>query len=234
MKVRVEVVAIDCLMLRLFDAIDQAHMPWLLAAAQRLRAVFADALIDLVPSYTTLMLQYDLQRIGSAQARELIAEALQDLQPVEEGAGRLQEIPVWYHPQVGPELALLARRSGLSVSQVIELHSRHEYSVFALGFAPGFAYMGLVVPELAAPRLATPRKRVTQGSVALAERQTATYPQTSPGGWNVLGRTPTALFNRELDGYSLLQPGDRVRFVAIEHAEFIRLGGDDSPLEALP
>jgi KipI family sensor histidine kinase inhibitor len=234
MKVRIEVVAIDCLMLRLFDEIDQAHMPWLLAAAQRLRAVFAEALVDLVPSYTTLMLHYDLQRVDSARARELITEALHDLQPAGEGSGRLQQIPVWYDPQVGPELALLARRSGLSVAEVIARHSGHDYSVFALGFAPGFAYMGLVVPELAAPRLATPRQRVTQGSVALAERQTATYPQTSPGGWNVLGRTPTALFDRQLDGYSLLQPGDRVRFVPIERREFLRLGGDDTPLEALP
>lgn len=233
MKVRVEVVAIDCLMLRLFDEIDEAHMPWLIAAAQRLRAVFAEALIDLVPSYTTLMLHYDLHRIGSVRARELIALALENLQPAGESGGRCHHLAVWYDPQVGPELKLLATRSGLSISQVIALHSNHEYQVFALGFAPGFAYMGLVDPQLAAPRLATPRKRVNQGSVALAERQTATYSQTSPGGWNVLGRTPTPLFDRELDGYSLLQPGDRVRFVAIEHAEFIRLGGDDTPLEAL-
>ena len=234
MKLRIEVVAIDCLMVRLFDEIDEAHMPWLMAAAQRLRAAFAEALIDLVPSYTTLMLHYDLRRVGSAQARALIEQALRDLQPVTEGGGRRHEIPVWYHPQVGPELELLANRSGLSVSEIIKLHSGQDYQVFALGFAPGFAYMGLVDPRLASPRLDTPRKRVTQGSVALAERQTATYPQTSPGGWNVLGRTPTALFDRTLDGYSLLQPGDRVRFVPVSHEQFLRLGGDDTPLEALP
>lgn len=234
MTPRIEVVAIDCLMVRLFDEIDEAHMPWLMAAAQRLRAAFAETLIDLVPSYTTLMLHYDLRRIGSAQARALIEDALRDLQPVAEGVGCRHEIPVWYHPQVGPELNLLATRSGLSMDEVIALHSGQDYQVFALGFAPGFAYMGLVDPRLASPRLDTPRKRVTQGSVALAERQTATYPQTSPGGWNVLGRTPTALFDRTLDGYSLLQPGDRVRFVRVSHDEFLRLGGDDTPLEALP
>lgn len=233
MTPRIEVVAIDCLMVRLFDEIDEAHMPWLMAAAQCLRAAFAEALIDLVPSYTTLMLHYDLRRIGSAQARALIDEALRDLQPAAEGGGRRHEIPVWYHPQVGPELELLASRSGLSVAEVIVLHSGQDYQVFALGFAPGFAYMGLVDPRLASPRLDTPRKRVPQGSVALAERQTATYPQASPGGWNVVGRTPTALFDRTVDGYSLLQPGDRVRFVPVSQDEFIRLGGDDTPLEAL-
>jgi len=233
MKLRVEGVAVDCLMLRLFDDINEAHMPWLIAAAQRLRALFADALIDLVPSYTTLMLHYDVLRIDGAQARTLINDALRDLQPADENSGRSHALPVWYDPQVGPELSRLARRSGLSVSQVIALHSAHAYRVFALGFAPGFAYMGLVDPQLAAPRLDTPRPRVPQGSVALAERQTATYPQVSPGGWNVVGRTPVALFDRALDGYSLLQPGDRVHFAPVERAEFLRLGGDDTALEAL-
>lgn len=234
MNVRVEVVAVDCLMLRLFDDIDEVHMPWLIAATQRLRALFGDALIDLVPSYTTVMLHYDVLRIDSAHARTLITQALHNLQPADENSGRSHELPVWYDPQVGPELTLLARRTGLSVSQVIALHSNHRYRVFALGFAPGFAYMGLVEPQLAAPRLVTPRQRVPRGSVALAERQTATYPQVSPGGWNVLGRTPVALFDRTLDGYSLLQPGDRVRFVPVDHAEFVRLGGDDTALEAFP
>ena len=90
-----------------------------------------------------------------------------------------------------------------------------------------------VVEEiLAAPRLSTPRKRIAAGSVGIAERQTAAYPVVSPGGWNLIGRTPCRLFGRDIEGYSLLQPGDRVRFVPIERAEFIRLGGDDSPLEA--
>jgi KipI family sensor histidine kinase inhibitor len=233
MKLRIEVVAIDCLMVRLFDAIDEANMPWMLAASQRLRDGFGAHLIDLVPSYTTLMVHYDLLALSPQQARALIVEVMVDLSPDAASAGRQHVLPVWYDPSVGPELALLAERSGLPVAEVIERHSQREYQVFALGFAPGFGFMGLVEEILAAPRIKTPRKRVPAGSVGIAERQTAVYPLQSPGGWNILGRTPAKLFDREIDGYSLLQPGDTVRFEPVDHAEFIRLGGDDSPLEAL-
>ncbi|TVT90014.1 5-oxoprolinase subunit PxpB [Pseudomonas sp. RGB] len=232
MKPRIEVVAIDCLMVRLFDVIAEANMPWMLAATQRLREGFGPALVDLVPSYTTLMVHYDLTALSPAQARELIGQALTDLQPQAQGSGQRHVLPVWYDLSVGPELSLLSQRSGLSVEDVIRRHSAHEYQVFALGFAPGFAFMGLVDEILATPRLNTPRKRVAAGSVGIAERQTAAYPVVSPGGWNLIGRTPAKLFDRERDGYSLMQPGDTVRFEAVGHAEFIKLGGDDTPLEA--
>ncbi|KAB0499873.1 5-oxoprolinase subunit B family protein [Pseudomonas vancouverensis] len=232
MNPRVEVVALDCLMVRLFDEIAETNMPWLLAASASLRQVFAGHLIDLVPSYTTLMLQYDLRALTPAQARDLIAQALVDLSPNAHARGTRHTLPVWYDLSVGPELSLLSQRSGLAVEEVIRRHSGREYQVFALGFAPGFAFMGLVDEVLAAPRLSTPRKKVAAGSVGIAERQTAAYPAVSPGGWNLIGRTPARLFDRERDGYSLMQPGDRVRFEAVSHAEFIRLGGDDSPLEA--
>ncbi|WIE52035.1 allophanate hydrolase subunit 1 [Pseudomonas sp. GM17] len=234
MKIRLEVVAIDCLMVRLFDAIAEANMPWMLAASERLRTAFGGQLIDLVPSYTTLMVHYDLRALSPSQARELIDLALTDLTPDSRTGGQRHVLPVWYDLSVGPELSLLSRRSGLSVNEVIRCHSEREYQVFALGFAPGFAFMGLVDEVLAAPRLDTPRKRVAAGSVGIAERQTAAYPVVSPGGWNLIGRTPSRLFDRERDGYSLMQPGDSVRFAAVDHAEFIRLGGDDTSLpEAL-
>lgn len=232
MKPRIEVVAIDCLMVRLFDVIAEANMPWMLAATQRLRSGFGAALVDLVPSYTTLMVHYDLTAVNPVQARELIDLALTDLQPQAQGSGQCHVLPVWYDLSVGPELTLLSQRSGLAIDDVIRRHSAHEYQVFALGFAPGFAFMGLVDEILATPRLNTPRKRVAAGSVGIAERQTAAYPVVSPGGWNLIGRTPAKLFDRERDGYSLMQPGDTVRFEAVERAEFIKLGGDDTPLEA--
>jgi KipI family sensor histidine kinase inhibitor len=233
MNVRIEVVAIDCLMVRLFDAIDEANMPWMLAASLRLREGFGAQLIDLVPSYTTLMVHYDLMTLDPLQAREVIAQAMTDLSPDAAKSGRQHVLPVWYDLSVGPELTLLSRRSGLPVDEVIRRHSQRQYQVFALGFAPGFAFMGLVEEVLAAPRINTPRKRVAAGSVGIAERQTAAYPLESPGGWNILGRTPAKLFDRQMDGYSLMQPGDTVRFEPVDHAEFIRLGGDDTALEAL-
>lgn len=228
---RIEVAAIDSFVLRLFERIDEANMPWLLAAEENLRAAFGAALLDLVPSYTTLLLQYDLLQLDPGEARARIAAALSDLRPKRQDGGRLHILPTWYDPRVGPDLEPLARRKQLGVAELIRRHSQREYRIFALGFSPGFAFMGLVEEALAAPRLATPRQRIAAGSVGIAERQTAVYPQASPGGWNLLGRCPVRLFDLTLDGYSLLRAGDRVRFEPIGHAEFVRLGGDDTPLE---
>lgn len=230
MNLRIESAAIDSLMVRLFDQIDEANMPWLIAAAEQLREAFGAQLIDLVPSYTTLLLHYDLHALSEAEAIALINSSLHNLQPLANETGTLHAIPVWYHQSVGPELTSIAQRAGLSPEQVIEQHCSRDYPVFTLGFAPGFAYMGLVDEALASARLATPRQRVPKGSVGIAERQTAIYPLTSPGGWNLIGRCPLTLFSAERG--SLLQPGDRVRFVSIDHAEFIRLGGDDTAMEA--
>lgn len=230
MTPRIEVAGVDALTLRLFETIEEGNMPWLLAAQARISAAFGEALIDLVPSYTTLMLHYDLQQLDLRQARQRLLAAIQQLTPCSPGEVRSLTLPVWYDERVGPELRCLAQRSGLSVEEVIQRHAAREYQVFALGFAPGFAFMGMVDERLAAPRLSTPRKRVAAGSVGIAERQTAAYPLPSPGGWNLIGRTPARLFDRQRQGYSLLRPGDRVRFEAIAHAAFLRLGGDDAPL----
>lgn len=232
MKPEIEIAALDVLTLRLFDAVEEANMPWLIAAGEALRAQFADALIDLVPSYTTLMLHYDGQQLSEAAALRRVQAAFEGLQPASTRIqGRLQQIPVWYDASVGPDLPHLAQFSGLSEREVIARHCAHDYSVFALGFVPGFAYMGLVEPELAAPRLSTPRQSVPAGSVGIAERQTAVYPLVSPGGWNLLGRTATRLFDPQRDGYSLLAPGDRVRFVAIDRDTFLAQGGDVTPMD---
>ncbi len=233
MNYRLETVAIDVLLVRLFDQIDQANMPWLLAATQRLRSVFSGQLIDLVPSYTTLMLHYDMALLDERTARALIQSALQDVRPEQtDSTGTRHELPVWYDPSVGPDLQRLAQLRGVGQEAIIQTHSGRDYRVFALGFAPGFAYLGLLDPALVAPRLATPRQRVPAGSVGVAEHQTAIYPMASPGGWNLLGRTAIQLFDRHQEHASLLKPGDSVRFVPVSRDEFMRQGGDDTPVEA--
>ena len=122
MNYRIEVVAIDCLMVRLFDHIDESNMPWLLAASQRLRSAFAGRLVDLVPSYTTLMVHFDLLEVSPAEAQACIREALSELQPDAGNGGRQHEIPVWYDLSVGPELKRLAERCNTTGADIIRRH----------------------------------------------------------------------------------------------------------------
>ncbi|WP_110686829.1 5-oxoprolinase subunit B family protein [Salinicola aestuarinus] len=228
---RIETVAYDTLTVRLFETIDEAHMPWILAADAALRDRFGEALIDLVPSYTTLMLHYDGLSLGLTEARGMIVDALANLTPATEQEGRHHVIPVWYDESVGPELVTLAERLGVEPAEIIRRHCERDYCAFALGFAPGFAFMGLVEEALATPRLSTPRQRVPAGSVGIAERQTAIYPMRSPGGWNILGRTAVTLFDRSWEEASRFRPGDRIRFTAIDRDTFIEQGGDPTPME---
>ena len=134
-------------------------------------------------------------------------------------------LPVYYHPQVAPDLNRVAERAGLSIEDVIALHSHRDYRVFSIGFAPGFGYLGQVDEKIATPRLATPRAHVAKGSVAIADQQTAIYPADSPGGWNIIGRCPLALFDINQQPNMLFNVGDKVSFRPIGIDEFISLGG---------
>lgn len=225
---RIEHAGVDAWTIRLFDDIAEENMPWILSLVKRCEALFSEVLVDIVPSYTTVWIQYDLTKISSQASRQVLVSLLQELNPLDMSReGCLKEIPVWYHPSVGPELARLQDEKGLSLDEVIALHTEKAFRVFALGFAPGFAFMGSLPDALVLPRLSTPRQQVAVGSVAIAERQTAAYPQATPGGWNVIGRTPLRLFDPQRDAMSYLQVGDLVQFVSITQQEFKRLGGDD-------
>ncbi|WP_336367892.1 5-oxoprolinase subunit PxpB [Marinobacter sp. C2H3] len=229
---RIESAGLDGWIVRLFDDIDEGNLAWLSALSARCQKAFGEALVDLVPSYTTLLVVFDPIKVSPAEARRTLTAALRDLAPHEDAVdSEIHELPTWYDPSVGPDLARVAAHSGLSVPEVIERHSAGCYRVFALGFAPGFAFMGLVEPALDCPRLDTPRQRVPVGSVALAGRQTAAYPAATPGGWNLLGRTSARLFDRNRDGFSLLKVGDRVRFVSVSREAFEQQGGDTTPME---
>jgi inhibitor of KinA len=135
----------------------------------------------------------------------------------------LVEIPVCYGGEFGPDLQDVADSHGLTAERAIELHASTTYTVYFLGFAPGFAYLGEVAEELVTPRLATPRKSVPAGSVGIAGSQTGVYPISTPGGWRLLGRTPVAMFRPERAEMSLLSIGDRVRFSPISREQFAEL-----------
>tara|TARA_R110002167_G_scaffold14301_4_gene58239 strand:+ start:864 stop:1592 length:729 start_codon:yes stop_codon:yes gene_type:complete len=183
-------------------------------------------IIDLVPSYASLLVIYDLHKTDHHHIRNQLRQTLTGLNRAQSHEGRIVTLPVYYSLESGPDLEALAARAQLSVEQVIELHQQQEYRVYAIGFAPGFAYLGEVDPRIAAPRLATPRLKVPRGAVAIADRQTAVYPAVSPGGWNLIGLCPTLMFDPKADPCMPVQVGDRVKFEAISRDRYIELGGD--------
>ena len=196
------------------------------AAVSSILATMQDSIIDLVPSYASLLVIFDLDRSDHFAVRQKLRAALTDLDSVDAAAGELVTLPVYYSIESGPDLEIIAERGNISVDEVIAIHQQQEYRVYAIGFAPGFAYLGEVDERIAAPRLATPRQKVPRGAVAIADRQTAVYPAVSPGGWNLIGLCPTRMFDPAADPSMPVRVGDRIRFSAINRDEFLAQGGE--------
>lgn len=202
-----------------------------LATIQWLNKTITDELghlvTDLVPSFTTLMVYYNVAAIDYYRMRERLLKIVSGYteQAMAQPARQI-ELPVYYDTDTAPDLERVASLTGLSAKQVIAAHQAQSYRVYALGFRPGFAFMGTLPAALQVPRLETPRQKIPSGSVALAEGQTSVYPAESPGGWNVIGNCPLTMFDRRgNEPTSLLRVGDEVTFTAISRAEFIALGG---------
>jgi KipI family sensor histidine kinase inhibitor len=189
-----------------------------------LKERLAPILIDLVPSYSSILLTYDVCKISESELKQaLILLQQETLEAALSINSKLVHLPVWYSEEVGQDLERVAQHSRLEVDEMIKIHSGTDYRAFALGFAPGFAYLGEVDQRIATSRLETPRVSVPAGSVAIADQQTAVYPAASPGGWNIIGQCPVELFNPTQAPYSLIQPADRVRFVSVNQETFERI-----------
>ncbi len=190
-------------------------------------------IFDAVASYNTLLIYYDFRRLKLESLCADLHTLCQLNTPADTAnttapsTGNDVLIPVYYSEESGPDLAALAQRHHLSIEQTIALHTQRQYTVYAVGFLPGFAYLGFVDERLRTPRLSTPRRCVPQGAVGIADQQTGIYPCDSPGGWNIIGRSPTAMLNTPggTDIVNVLSTGDRVRFHAISRAKFFELGG---------
>lgn len=192
-----------------------------------------EGVVEWVPAYAVATVYYRPEVIGGADLIERLA-GLASHAEAESQAASLIEIPVLYGGEWGPDLPALADRAGLSESDVIARHSGVDYRCYMVGFMPGFPYLGEVPSEIRAPRLATPRVSVPAGSVAIAEAQTGIYPQDSPGGWNLIGRTPLRLFDPEADPPALVCPGDFVRFLPIDLSEFAAIADSVARREYVP
>ncbi len=170
---------------------------------------------EAVPTYRSLLLHYDPLRLSLDQVIAFAEEALGQLETRARPDPRVLEIPTCYGGEFGPDLEFVARHNGLSVDEVIRIHSSALYPVYMLGFSPGFAYLGGLSKVIATPRLASPRTHVPAGSVGIAGEQTGIYPIATPGGWQLVGRTSLRLFDPQRDPPALFRPGDRARFVPV-------------------
>jgi KipI family sensor histidine kinase inhibitor len=218
------------LLLRFGEAANLELSQRLQALAASLRTAPPQGVLELVPSYAALAVHFDPLRVALDEVAAWVRSVLREggNGPARRPVGRI-EIPVCYGGDYGPDLGALAAHCRLSEDEIITRHSAPDYVVAMIGFLPGFPYLLGLDPALAMPRMDTPRAEVRAGSVGIGGVQTGIYPQRSPGGWRLIGRTPESLFDPLRDPPSLLQPGDRVRFVPVSPQEFKTLAREVSP-----
>jgi inhibitor of KinA len=214
-----------------FEDAPEKTLREVLRAFRRLCKAAIPGVIELAPASTTVAVFFDPLRIADADIKpneafdrltEHIRNALSDPHKTRRGKIEVRtiEIPVCYDGEFGFDLADVAHHTGLSAQAIIDLHCSSQYRVSCVGFTPGFPFLSGMPKKLATPRRPMPRKEIVAGSVAIGGAQTGIYPIKSPGGWNVIGRTPLHLFNAQKNPPTLLRAGDRVRFRAITRDEF--------------
>jgi KipI family sensor histidine kinase inhibitor len=200
---------------------------------QRMAALLADhphpGIVAVVGSYCTLLIHYDPLKVGFQELTALLLSLEKTLGRAAITKTRIVDIPVCYGGEFGPDIDFVAQHNGISMEEVIALHSAADYYIYAIGFAPGFCYLGGLDPRLHAPRLTTPRRNVMAGSVGIAGSQTGVYPLASPGGWRLIGRTPLRLFAPERQQPLLYQAGDSIRFRQVSEDEFLHLHHMENP-----
>lgn len=221
-----DVASVDSLMVYFGEVIDEKIAKNVRQAFYTLREAKLSFVTDIVPSYTSIMVSYDFLHYTYDEMCEKITNILENnSENHEELPSRTMSIPVFYDVSVGLDLEAISVAKNLSIEEIVALHVEKDYFVYAIGFSPGFPFMGNVDSRIASPRLANPRAKIPKGSVAIADRQTAVYPKQSPGGWNILGRTPIEMFSRSYEGLSYLRVGDKVNFEPISKEKFLKLGG---------
>jgi inhibitor of KinA len=193
-------------------------------------------MIEYVPAFSTVTVFYDPLKIWYIHSDKLpydyvceqLKTLLEEIKIGEFSSERIVEIPVCYGGELGPDLEYVAKYNGITTEEVIHIHSSGYYLVYMIGFAPGFPYIGGMSEKIATPRRESPRLKIPAGSVGIAGKQTGVYPIETPGGWQLIGRTPLKLFRPNDKSPSLLKAGDKIRFKPITIEEYERWKEDDN------
>lgn len=184
-------------------------------------------ILEIIPTYRSLLILYDPAVTAPKDLKEALISLEERLPGIRIPPPKTVEIPVCYGGEFGPDIEFVAESHGLSVADVVRLHSEPEYPIYMIGFTPGFPFLGGLSETLHTPRLGTPRTLVPEGSVGIANNQTGMYPVASPGGWQLIGRTPIKLFAPERPNPFLYQAGDRIKFKPISPEEYSRLAREE-------
>lgn len=187
-----------------------------------------ECIVEIIPTYRSLMVHYNPLKIEYDELINSLKDIEQNLGNIEIPPPKVIEIPTLYGGEYGPDIENVAKHNNLSIDEVIKIHSSKEYLIYMLGFTPGFPYLGGMDKSLETPRLQVPRTKIPAGSVGIASKQTGIYPIDSPGGWQLIGRTPLKLFDINKENPFLLSAGSYIKFISITQEEFDRIntGGD--------
>jgi inhibitor of KinA len=214
-------------MITLGATIDEATHRLVRSASVRIDQRPPAGFVDQVPAFTSIAVHYDPLIAAQGTSTTPYARVVDDLTAALEGLtaerlppARVVEIPVCYGGTLGPDLEDVARAHEITADEVVRIHTSGDYLVYMVGFMPGFAYLGGLPTKLATPRRTTPRTVVPAGTVGIGGSQTGVYPLDSPGGWNLIGKTPLAVFDITRPQPALLATGDRVRFRAVTESDF--------------
>ena len=211
------------LLIKIGEAISRENHEKVLKLFFLLSASKVQGIQSIHPAYNSILITFDPCFVHPHQINEIITSLLQQENSVTIPESRIINIPVCYEDEFAMDILKVARYNSLTVDQVIQFHSQPEYLIYFLGFSPGFPYLGQMPKEISMPRLLTPRLKVPEGSVAIGGDQTGIYPVASPGGWNIIGRTPLTLFSPDKKEPTLLRMGDKIKFVPITKKEFQQL-----------
>lgn len=195
------------------------------AIANKIRTQLNDVLIEVLPSYTSILIEFNPIKIEYNSLNQQLVTIINQPLTTIKTAAKIITLPSYYALETGPDLKAIAQQTQLTMEQIIQLHSQTQYRVCAIGFSPGFAFLANLSKKIVVKRHNKPRKLIPAGSIGIANEQTAVYPSASPGGWQIIGNCPLPLFTPESSPMTPFTIGDKIKFEPINRQQFLQMGG---------